>query len=146
MIEQPIRKISWPIPLGNSEWGIKFDDLAAWCLKKGWPYPLPGCISLPTTDVGLGDALAGCERERAQWKARAETLEAADDHRVSLKAEIDQIRGEVRGKIEELALLTSERDALKVDALAGKAKTTALKIIGGLAMKGYGMDIHSDRL
>lgn len=32
------------------------------------------------------------------------------------------------------------------EALEGKSRTTALKIIGGMAMDGYGMDIHASRL
>lgn len=32
------------------------------------------------------------------------------------------------------------------DSLDGKAKTTALKLIGGLVMDGYGMNIHANRL
>ena len=100
----------------------------------------------PPTDAGLRDALSICETERARWKAKANSMEAAGNQHTSLVAEIDRLRGELRDNTDELAALTSERDALKVDTLSGKAKTTALRIIGGLAMKGYGMDIHADRL
>jgi len=128
------------------EWTIAPADLAAWCEAKGLAYPLPGGVTLPGTDAGLRDALTSCERERAQWKAKAEALEAAGDQRASLQSEIDRLRRELREGADAVAVLTAERDTLKTDALAGKAKTTALKIIGGLAMKGHGMDIHADRL
>ena len=35
---------------------------------------------------------------------------------------------------------------IKISDLDGKAKTTALRLIGGLAIGGYGMDIHAKRL
>lgn len=35
---------------------------------------------------------------------------------------------------------------MKVDALAGKSKAVAFKIIGGLAMQGYSLNIHATRL
>ncbi|MFZ6690878.1 hypothetical protein [Undibacterium sp. SXout20W] len=35
---------------------------------------------------------------------------------------------------------------MKISDLDGKAKTTALRLIGGLAIGGYGMDIHAKRL
>ena len=147
VIERAARAVELvAIPVGDAEWVIEFDDLAAWCTKKGWPYPLPGRTALPATDAGLRDALSICETERARWKAKANSMEAAGNQHTSLVAEIDRLRGELRDNTDELAALTSERDALKVDTLSGKAKTTALRIIGGLAMKGYGMDIHADRL
>lgn len=101
---------------------------------------------MPATDAGLREALTNCEQERAQWKAKAEALEAAGDQRTNLQGEINRLRGELRESVDALAVLSAERDALKDDALAGKAKTTALKIIGGLVAANYKTDIHADRL
>jgi hypothetical protein len=128
------------------EWSIVPTDLAAWCLAKNLAYPLPGGVDLPATDAGLRSALTSCEQERAQWKAKAGALEAAGDQRAGLQSEIDRLRGELRAKTDEIAALVRDRDALKADSLSGKGRSTALKIIGGLAMKGYGMPIHAERL
>lgn len=128
------------------EWAIFPTDLAAWCAAKSLAYPLPGGVELPATDAGLRNALTSCEQERAQWKARVGALEAVGDQRASLQVEIDRLRGELRAKTDEVAALGGDRDALKADSLSGKARSTALKIIGGLAMKGYGMTIHAERL
>jgi hypothetical protein len=128
------------------EWSIFPADLAAWCAAKGLAYPLPGGVDLPATDAGLRNALTSCDQERAQWKAKVGALEATGDQRASLQAEVDRLRGELRAKTDEVAVLTRDRDALKTVTLSGKGRSTALKIIGGLAMKGYGMTIHADRL
>ena len=64
----------------------------------------------------------------------------------SLQAEIGQLREDLRKKADELESLTLERDQLKAEALNGKSKTTALKIIGGMAIDAYRVDIHSNRM
>lgn len=129
-----------------SEWRITPADLTAWCVANRREYPLPTPLSLPTTDAGLRKALLQSDQERAQWKAKAEELAAAGDQCTSLKAEIELLRGELSKRSDELAALTRERDQLKADTLAGKSRTTALKIIGGLAMQGYSLNIHAARL
>lgn len=128
------------------EWSILPTDLAAWCLAKNLAYPLPGGAELPATDAGLRSALTSCEQERAQWKARAGALEAAGDQRASLQSEIDRLRVELRAKTDDVAALVQECDVLRADSLSGKGRSTALKIIGGLAREVYRMDIHADRL
>ena len=128
------------------EFSITPANLAAWCSAKNLAYPLPGRVALPGTDAGLREALTNCERERAQWKSKAESLEEVGDQRKALQSEIGRVRDELRVRTEEVASLAAERDLLKSEALAGKARSTALKIIGGLAMKGYAMDIHAERL
>lgn len=127
-------------------WSITPDSLAEWCRKKGIPYPLPACVSLPSTDAGLRDALACCEQERVQLLAKVTILEGAADQRAMLKEEIAYLRAELRSEADKSAVLTAERDSLKADALEGKARSTALKIIGGLLIDAYGMDIHAGRL
>ena len=127
-------------------WSIAPAKLAAWCATKGLAYPLPGGINLPATDAELRDALTDCERDRAQWKAKADGLELVGDQRQTLRVEIDRLRDELRAKEDEVAALSKQRDALKEDVLSGKTKSTALKIIGGLAIRGYGLNIHAERL
>jgi hypothetical protein len=106
----------------------------------------PKGVLSTSTDVGLHDALAISERERAEWKAKALAFSAIDDDRALLKQEIDRLREELRNTIDRAAQLVLERDNLKSEFLAGKTKTTALRIIGGMAIGGYGMDIHATRL
>ena len=129
-----------------SGWSIAPADLAAWCVARRVEYPLPTHLPLPTTDAGLREALVQCDQERAQWKAKAETLAAAGDQCASLQAEIERLRGDLSEKADELATLTVQRDQMKADALAGKSRTTALKIIGGMAIMGYTLNIHAARL
>ena len=129
-----------------SEWSITPVDLAAWCVANNREYPLPTRLPLPPTDAGLRAALTQSDQERAQWKEKAETLALVDDQCVSLQDKIRLLRENMRRKADELEVLTLERDQLKVEALNGKSRTTALKIIGGMAIDAYRVDIHSDRM
>ena len=129
-----------------SEWSITPVDLVSWCLANGLDYPLPSRVSLPTTDAGLREALASCDRERAQWKAQAESMAAVGDQCASLRAENERLCGSLRTMTDKHAALTVELNQMKHDVLAGRSKTSALKIIGGLAMDGYRLDIHAARL
>ena len=129
-----------------SEWSITPVDLVSWCLANGLAYPLPSRVFLPTTDAGLREALASCDRERAQWKAKAESMATVGDQCATLHAEIERLRGELRTKTDEQTALAVELDKMKSDALDGKSRITALKIIGGLAMQGYSLDIHAARM
>lgn len=103
-----------------SEWSITPADLAAWCVAKRVEYPLPTHLSLPTTDAGLREALVQCDQERAQWKAKAEKLAAADDECSRLQAEIERLRGDLRTKSDELAAVTVQRDQMKAEALGNR--------------------------
>jgi hypothetical protein len=126
-------------------WDIARNDLMAWCAIKGIPYPLPISVAMPQTDTGLREALATSESERATLRARVAELEAQGDHQVVLQAEVSKLRSEIKDKADKLATISLERDKLKADSLAGKARTTALKVIGGLATS-WITDIHSERL
>lgn len=130
----------------EKEWTIRPSDLAAWCNSKGRQYPLQTQIALPATDAEMRNALLESEQERTRWKARAEELEASADERISLSAEISRLRKELRGRDDEVAKMRRELESLRADTLAGKTRATALKIIGGLAMEAYRMDIHGERL
>ncbi len=129
-----------------TEWCIVPADMVSWCHANGLAYPLPSRVSLPTTDAGLREALASCDRERAQWKSKAESMSVIGGQCESLQIEIERLRGDLRTKTDEQETLTVELNQMKSDALTGKSRTTALKIIGGLAMQGYGLNIHATRL
>lgn len=133
-----------------SAWEVRQPDLAAWCASRNppIPYPLPGSplTPMPTTESELREALAVAERERDNWKSEAQLLGAMRQQIDSQRAEIERLRAEVRAKDDKVAKVTAELERQQADTLAGKARTTALKIVGGLAMKGYGMNIHSARL
>lgn len=131
---------------GNIKWRIKPSDLIAWCEMKGIPYPLPNRQIYPRTDTGLRDALSASETERARLKAEVVALKTVGDQRAEMQAEINRLRSEQRVSEEKLAAIASERDRLKADALDGKARTTALTIIGGLVASTYGSDIHALRI
>lgn len=129
-----------------TSWTIKPEDLATWCAMRGLPYPLPGGMSMPTTDVGLRESLVACEREAAGWKAKALALQVTIDRHSDSESEIASLRNQLRDQTEKVGELIRERDELKTDVLAGKSRSKTMTIIGGLAMAGYGMDIHAARL
>lgn len=136
---------------GNpSDWIIAHRALAEWCASKNppIPYPLPGdpTATWPTTDADLREALVASQRERATQETKVKGLLEELQQCSDLRKEIGQLCDELKTKADEVAALTEERDKLKADAIAGKTRTTALKIIGGMAMACYGMDIHADRL
>lgn len=128
------------------DWRISPADLAAWCVKKGVPYPLPIAESLPQTDAGLRSAYAQSESERAQLKSRIAEFESVRDVNSNLQGEINFLRGELREIQDKFAILVTDRDKLKEDLLLGKAKSTMLKIVGGVVAANYKIDIHRERL
>ena len=64
----------------------------------------------------------------------------------SLRLENNQLKKENSKFKGEISKLQVENKKLKDDALAGKTRSTALKIIGGLVKDVYGTDIHAGRL
>lgn len=79
-------------------------------------------------------------------EADAESLAAVQQHNAVLQKEIDRLRDELKAKADEVAMLSDELDKLKADALEGMTRTSAMKIIGGMAVRGYRIDIHAERL
>jgi hypothetical protein len=132
---------------GKSEINQGFEPsaLLAWCASKGIEYPLPIQKPYPTTDAGLRDALAKCEKERDELIVKSERLEAAIEYSNALEGELAKLKTALQGKDAELKAVAAESQCLKVESLAGKSRTSALKIIGGLVKEAYGMDIHSGR-
>lgn len=135
-----------PNPDGSENWAIKPADLFAWCTSGAIQYPLPTPVTIPPTDAGLRDALASSEQDRARWKAQAESLGRSADQCKELQREIEGLRKELREKEDVIGKLNAERESLNSDALKGKQKTTALKIIGGLAIVAYRINLHDSRL
>ena len=133
-------------PDGTRHWAIRPADLAAWCASKVIAFPLPSAIETPATDAGLRDALAATQADCARWKVKAESLATHADKIKIMQSEIDNLRRDLRENAETISKLTTERDAQKLDLLSGKSKTKTLEIIGGMAIKGYGIDIHGSTL
>ena len=130
----------------GDDWIITPTDLMAWCSSKGMACPLPGRVAFQMPENELRNALESCEQERAEWKTKAKSLEAEAAQLKTRQAEIAQLRNELRAKTEEVSALTADLAAVKSDVMSGKTKTTTLKLIGGLAITGHGMDIHAERL
>lgn len=133
-------------PDGSENWAITPADLSAWCSSKAIPFPLPTSVAIPSTDAGLRDALAASEQDRVSWKMKAESLGRSADQCKELQREIEGLRKELREKEDVIGKLNAERESLNSDALKGKQKTTALKIIGGIATEQYGINLHDSRL
>lgn len=127
-------------------WSITQDSLAAWCMVKKLPYPLPNRPTLPSTDSGLQQALTSSMENNALLRIKAERAESLNQKCQSLQAEIERLRSELQIKVDHEARLIQENNELKNAMLDGKARTTALKIIGGLLIEGYGFNIHEPRL
>ena len=128
------------------QYKIKPADLAAWCAAKGREYPLPLIKPLPVTDSELREALATCEQEREQLKSELDKLAQVQTQNRTLQNEIGRLQAEVKEITSEKTKAAAENKKLKDDALAGKTRSTALKIIGGLVKDVYGTDIHAGRL
>ena len=127
-------------------WSITPDNLAAWCAVKNIPYPFPNRQTLPSTDSGLQQALTTCMEENALLKIKAERAESLNQTCQSLQTEIDRLGRELQKKVGSEARLNQENSALNKAMIDGKARTTTLKIIGGLLIKGYGINIHEPRI
>ena len=135
-----------PDPDGSENWAIKPADLSAWCSSKAIPFPLPTSVAIPSTDAGLRNALAANEQDLVHWKMKAESLERSAKRCEELQREVDVLRKELREKSGTISRLTTEQATLKSDILDSRQKTTALKIIGGMAIGAYGINIHDSRL
>ena len=100
-------------PDGSSHWAIKPADLAAWCSLTPISFPLPSSILIPSTDVGLRDALVASQEDCLRWKLRAESLERSAEKIKSLQSEIDNLRNAHREQQETITKITRERDNQK---------------------------------
>lgn len=87
-----------------------------------------------------------------------ESFNALQAERDALRARLekakkwwDTAQAEKSGLQKALSAVTAERDSLQAapaldDVLEGRRKTTALRIIGGLAISAYRIDIHAARM
>ncbi len=86
---------------------------------------------------------AGLQADKVKLTAKLEKAqETINQQKLQLTDATDRLSISIR----EHATFQTEFDSLKADALEGKTKSTLLKIVGGIAMSGCGMDIHANRL
>lgn len=139
LVATPIKHNKNGVPIC---WSISLRHLAVWCASRNSPlaYPLPGnpSASVRTTDADLRDALVAAERDRDEWRRKAVALDEVKSERNRLRLEKDRLQTDL-----DAAQRTAT--AAKADLLAGKNRTSALRIIGGMAIRGYGFDIHGAR-
>ncbi|MDN8041636.1 hypothetical protein [Burkholderia vietnamiensis] len=88
------------------DWYIKPANLAAWCARKGLEYPLPGAVTLPSTNSELLERLRAIETER-------DARRVEDDR---LRAEVARLSERIVGKNREIASL--ERTIVRNSLLA----------------------------
>jgi hypothetical protein len=81
-------------------------------------------------------------------------LRDAEEHDINETSIVIDLKNQLLASSEEInqlkqtnpALPNSINSDISIELLEGKAKTTALQLIGGLVMSAYGMDIHANRL
>lgn len=109
----------------SNTWGADRDeqplnhaDIRAWCAASGikWPVPLPP-DAMPATDAGLRAELESAQQQLQEARARIAELEAQQ--------------------------AAPPPDSEEV---AGKTRSVMLRVIGGLAIAGWKIDIHAARL
>lgn len=61
----------------------------------------------------------------------------------SLKEDLGRVTSELEKALDNLASATQEKNELSTQVLSGKGRTKGLEILGTLAIKGYGIDIHA---
>ncbi|RQQ08142.1 hypothetical protein [Burkholderia stagnalis] len=125
---------------------LSHDDIRTWCASRGHVWPIPEPNPQPVTDAELLERLRIAEAECASLKRQLTQMSAITDDRTQLCEQISALKGDVSNLTATLDAANAKIQALEVDQLQGKSRTVALKLIGGLAMTGHGIDIHADRL
>lgn len=127
---------------------VSHQSIADWCLKHGLDWPLRQAPAAQQVS-GTADA-ANLAQRLAEAELRAEQL--AQELAI-ITAERDKLRYEQQGLTEELVSAKKEATQSKaalqkaeVDLLQGKSRNFALRLIGGMAMDGYRVAIHQNRL
>ncbi len=133
---------------------VSHQSIAAWCLKNGLDWPLRQTPQVqPVTGAGAGAGAANTvnlSQRLAEAELKAEQLA---QELATITAERDRLRHELQGLTEEL--VSTKKDAAqsradlqqaKADLLQGKSRTSALKLVGGMALAVYKIPIKSGRL
>lgn len=127
---------------------VSHKSIKAWCIASGIDWPLmQGPQAQPV--AGAADA-ANLARRLAEAELNAERLA---QEVAAITAERDRLHNELQGLAEEL--VCAKKDAAQnkadlqqanADLLQGKSRTSALKLVGGMAISGFGLSIHDARL
>lgn len=127
---------------------VSHQSIAAWCLKNGLDWPLRQTSQMQPVAGAVNTVNLSQRLAEAELKAEQLAQELA-----TITAERDRLYHELQGLTEEL--VSTKKDAAqsradlqqaKADLLQGKGRTSALKLVGGLAMAVYKIPIKSGRL
>lgn len=149
-----------PYKKSNGQDALKQDDVRTWCdsIGKAWCIPLPDkptvkselVAQMATGEDVVLDRLQQSERENAILLAEknelTDSLTKVQATKNQQKQQLTDTTDSLTVAIREKASFQTEFDVLKADALEGKTKSTLQKILGGVVMKGYGKDIHANRI
>lgn len=132
----------------DGSYNFSHQSFTDWCHRRDLEWPLRAAQhAQPVT--GVVDT-ANLAQRLAEAEPKAERLAQKV---VALTAECDRLRRELAGLAEEL--VSAKKDAAQsqadlqqaeADLLQGKSRTSALKLVGGMAMAGFGLSIHDARL
>ncbi len=132
----------------DDDGNVSSRSIDAWCIANGISWPLMERHQSPPV-AGTNDA-AGIALRLAEAELKAERL--AQEF-ATITAERDKLRHELQGLTDELVSAKKEATQSKAalqkaeaDLLQGKSRTSALKLVGGLAMAVYKIPIKSGRL
>jgi hypothetical protein len=131
---------------GDQHWEITPGDFAAWCDAKGLEYPLLEFAVVPQTDTELKALLVQKEQELNAANLKLAELEGEREKRRKLAADLTESRRLATEATKGAQELRKKLDELRQDALSGKERGTALKLIGGLLKTAYGNSALDGRL
>lgn len=127
---------------------VSHQSIADWCLKHGLKWPLRQSRQVQPV-AGTIDA-ANLAQRLAEAELKAERL---TQELTTVAAERDGLRQEARHLADSLVGAKKEAEqskadllAAKADLLQGKSRTSALRLIGGMAIAVYKIPIKSGRL
>ncbi|MCP1120489.1 hypothetical protein [Robbsia andropogonis] len=140
-----IEATSWASDRDNEQM-LSHDDIRRWCASRGHAWPIPDPIPAPANNAELMQRLRAAETELAEAKQRLTLSEQAISDRDSLKTRLAASETDVRKLSESLTLLQAQLAEAKSDEATGKAKSTMLRLIAGLAMAGAELNVHDARL
>lgn len=130
---------------------VSHKSIAAWCVANRVVWPLDIVKpAVPITGIQAGESLADALRRLADAEAQAANLrhqlEEVTAEREGLQAQLRQQVTALETALKDAAKAKADAEKMRADLLQGKAKSTALKLIGGMAMDGYRVAIHQPRL